>query len=720
MGQRHWEESITMAEFLLEIFTEEIPARMQLRAAEDLKKMLGDDLKNRGLSFSHVDTYVTPRRLVAVVRDLIEATAGTSEDRRGPKIGAPEGAIQGFLKSAGLTIDACEQRDGYYYVCIETKPQQTHEVLPDVIQSIFAKIVWPKSMFWALEDGTKSQFWVRPVRSVLTVFGGKTLSFKIPTLGITTDNKTQGHRFLKPEIFEVSSFADYQAKLEKAFVILDHTDRQTLIWEEMEALAHQKGLTIQADDGLLQEVAGLIEYPVPLLGQIEPQFMNLPPAVLSTSMRVHQKYFTVMDKQGKIAPYFGVIANTKGADGGTKMIIGYERVLRARLSDAAFFFEQDVKISLHDFAEKLTSIVFHAKLGSLGDKADRLRKLMIYQGFDKKVGTLAKADLLTSMVGEFPELQGVMGEIYATAQGESPDIAAAIREHYQPQGPNDQCPTAPLSVALALADKMDTLVGFFGIGEIPTGSKDPFALRRAALGIIRLVRENNLVDLSLEPLCCQAVEAYQAQGVTFKDGFQVESVLDFINDRLKVALRNEGIRHDGVAAVIDHEESSALINIDEFKNSSEMVFLEKYIKARWYNICSLSMRAKALQDFLETANGLALSAAFRRVNGIMEDEVERDQYFYLKVSPEHFIEEQEKNLYNQLQKIMGKRNALLDAHNYTGWMAELATLRPVVDSFFDSIKVNHENEEIRANRLRLLGTLLIQMYFIGGLDKIEG
>jgi len=712
-----------MAEFLLEIFSEEIPARMQLRAVEDLKKILGDDLNNRGLSFSHIDTYVTPRRFVAVVSDLIEATMGTREERRGPKVSAPENAIQGFLKSAGVTLEKCEQRDGYYYAQIETKPQQTYDILPEIVQSIFAKIVWPKSMFWALEDGTQSQFWVRPVRSVLTVFGEKALSFKIPTLGITTSNKTQGHRFLKPDIMEVSSFTDYQTKLEKAFVILDHPTRQTLIWERLEALAHQKGFTIQPDDGLLQEVAGLVEYPVPLLGQIEPQFMSLPPAVLSTSMRVHQKYFTIMDKQGKIAPYFGVIANTKGADGGTKMIIGYERVLRARLSDAAFFFEQDVKVPLQDFAKKLSAIVFQEKLGTLDQKSVRLKALMTAQGVteeDTRAATLAKADLVTSMVGEFPELQGVMGEIYATAQGETPEIAAAIREHYQPQGPNDQCPTASLSVALALADKMDTLVGFFGIGEIPTGSKDPFALRRAALGIIRLVRENNLVDFSLEPLCDQAVKAYQTQGVIFKDDFRAESVLDFINDRLKVALRGEGIRHDGVTAVIDHEESSALINIDEFKNSSEMVFLEKYIKARWYNICSLSLRAKALQDFLETPDGLALSAAFRRVNGIMEDEVERDQYFYLEVNPEHFIEEQEKNLYYQLQKIIEKRNALLDAHNYTGWMAELATLRPVVDSFFNSIKVNHENEDIRANRLRLLGSLLIQMYFIGGLDKIEG
>lgn len=712
-----------MAEFLLEIFTEEIPARMQLRAAEDLKKMLEDDFKNYGLSFSTVDTYITPRRLVAVVKDLIEATTGTSEDRRGPKIGAPDGAIQGFLKSAGVTLDKCEQRDGYYYARIETKPQQTREVLPNIIPSIFTKITWPKSMFWALEDGTKSQFWVRPVRSVLTVFGGKTLSFKIPTLGITTDNKTQGHRFLKPEVLEISSFADYQAKLEKAFVILDHPTRQTLIWEGLKALAHQKSLTIQADDGLLQEVAGLVEYPVPLLGKIDLQFMTLPQPVLSTSMRVHQKYFTVMDKQGKIAPYFGVIANTKGADGGMKMITGYERVLRARLSDAKFFFEQDVKVPLLDFAKKLTAIVFQAKLGTLDQKSARLKTLMMAQGVSEensRAAIIAKADLLTSMVGEFPELQGVMGEIYATAQGETPEVAAAIREHYQPQGPNDQCPTAPLSVALALADKIDTLVGFFGIGEIPTGSKDPFALRRAALGIIRLVRENNLFDFSLEPICRQAIEAYQAQGVTFNQDFQVESVLDFINDRLKVALRGEGIRHDCVSAVIDRRDPSLSINVEELKSSSEFQVLEKYTKGRWYNVYSLALRAKALQDFLESENGKALSIAFRRVNGIITDETTRDQYFYLNVKSELLLEDQEKNLYNELEKIVQNREQLLGSQNYSGWMAQLATLRPVVDSFFESIRVNDENREVRANRLGLLTKLQIQTDFIANFGYIEG
>jgi glycyl-tRNA synthetase beta chain len=712
-----------MAEFLFEILSEEIPARMQLRAMEDLKKLMGEELQARGLTFSNLDTYVTPRRLVAVVSDLIEATKATFEERRGPKIGAPEGAIQGFLKSTGLTLENCVQRDGYYYAQIETKAQQTRDVLPNVVQTIFAKLVWPKSMFWALEKGGKSQFWVRAVRSVVTVFGGKPVSFELPTFGIKTGNQTYGHRFLSPDVIDVSSFDDYRARLEKAFVILNHQDRQTHIWEGLKALAHQKGLTIQPDEGLLQEVAGLVEYPVPLLGQIDPQFMNLPAPVLSTSMRVHQKYFTVLDKDGHLAPYFGVVANTQGADGGGKMIAGYERVLRARLSDAAFFHSQDMKVPLQDFADKLHTIVFQAKLGNLHQKCERLSTLMITQGTGedgRRAASLAKADLLTAMVGEFPELQGVMGEIYAKAQGEAPEVSAAIREHYQPQGPNDQCPSAPLSVALGLADKLDTLVGFFGIGEEPTGSKDPFALRRAALGIIRLIRENDYKDFSLESLCLPVVEAYQKQNITFKPDFRFESVLDFINDRLKVALRAEGMRHDCVSAVIDRTPIAHTIHVDELKTSPEFSVLKAYSETRAHNIFSLSMRAKALQNFLESSNGAALCATFRRVDGIIENETTKDRYFYLNIKPDLLQEKQELTLYNQLEEIIKVRKSLLDKHDYIGWMAQLASLREPVDSFFDSLKVNDDNKDVRANRLGLLGKLRIQTELIANFSKIEG
>lgn len=712
-----------MAEFLMEIFTEEIPARMQLRAADDLKKMMGDDLLARGLPFSTLNTYVTPQRLVAVISGLAEATSATVEERRGPKIGAPEGAIQGFLKSAGVALEACEQREGYYYARLDIKARPAQEVLPETIQAMFAKFVWPKSMFWSLQEKKKSQFWVRPVRSVLTVFNGQALTFDIPTLGLTTSNKTQGHRFLKPDTLEVASFADYQEKLEKAFVILDHQERQTRIWNELTALASAKGLTLQPDPALLQEVAGLVECPVPLLGKIDPQFMSLPAAVLSTSMRVHQKYFTLRDKDGQIAPYFGVIANKKAPDGGAKMLAGYERVLRARLKDAAFFYGQDVKTPLEDFAARLNTIVFQQKLGTLAQKSERLEKLMAVQGAAEsgiRAATLAKADLLTTMVGEFPELQGMMGEIYATAQGEAPDVAAAIREHYQPQGPTDQCPQAPLSIALGLADKLDTLVGFFGIGEEPTGSKDPFALRRAALGIIRLVRENSLEDFSLHPLGCKAVEAYQTQNIAFKSDFRLEAVLDFINDRLKVALRAEGLRHDCVSAVIDRATIEHTINVDELEKSGEFIAIQDYIGARSYNLFSLSSRAQALHDFLDTSNGAALSTTFRRVDGIVETEITRDQYFYLDIKPELFTEEQEHTLYRQLDRIISVRKSLLDNHDYTGWMAQLATLQAPVDAFFEKLKVNHEDRAIRANRLSLLGKLRIQTELIANFSKIEG
>jgi len=712
-----------MAEFLIEIFSEEIPARMQLRAAEDFKKLMEDALQAQGLSFSTLDTHVTPKRLVAVVEGLAEATAGTVGERRGPKVGAPETAIQGFLKSTGLPLDRCEQRDGYYYARIETKPRQTRDTLPEVVRTIFARFIWPKSMFWALGEQEKSQYWVRPVRSILTVFNGQTLSFEIPTLGLVTSNKTQGHRFLEPDVIEALSFADYRTKLEKAFVILSHQDRQTRIKEGLDALAHKKGLAIQPDPSLLQETAGLVEYPVPLLGHIEPHFMELPAIVLSTSMRIHQKYFTLVDKNGKITPYFGVVANTKGSDGGAKMIAGYERVLRARLSDAAFFYGQDMKTPLQDFAARLNTIVFQAKLGTLNQKSARLATLMDAQGAEEdgqRAALLAKADLLSTMVGEFPELQGAMGEIYALGQGEAPEVAAAIREHYQPQGPNDLCPVAPLSIALALADKLDTLVGFFGIGEEPTGSKDPFALRRAALGILRLIRENNIKDFSLLPLCCKALDAYQNQGITFKPEFQVESVLTFINERLKVALRGEGMRHDCVAAVIDRSPLAHTINTDELEKSTEFAAIQTYIGTRSWNIFSLSQRAKALHDFLESPDGAALSATFRRVDGIVEHEMVKDNYFYLNINPDLLLEEQEKMLYHQLEKIIGARKILLDGHDYTGWMEQLATLRPSVDAFFDALKVNHEDRAIRANRLGLLGKIRIQTELIANFSKIEG
>ncbi|MBM3468675.1 MAG: glycine--tRNA ligase subunit beta [Alphaproteobacteria bacterium] len=691
-----------MSEFLIEIFSEEIPARMQVQAAEDLKKIVSDELQGRTLTFTSINTYVTPRRLMLLVEGLIESTVATTEERRGPKVGAPENALQGFLKSAGIKLEECIQREGYYYAHIEKKAQETRAVLPEIVKTFFSKMSWQKSMFWALKNGEKSQAWVRPVRSVLTLFNGKEVSFELPTLGITTGNKTYGHRFLAPQAIEVSSFADYQTKLEISFVVLDHQDRQTRIREGLESLARKEGLTLQFDEGLLKEVAGLVEYPVPLLGKIDADFMSLPGPVLSTSMRVHQKYFTLRDKKGNFAPFFGVVANIQASDGNAKMIAGYERVLRARLSDAAFFYKQDIEIPLEELSQKLHSIVFHAKLGSLGQKVERLWTLVNFQNMGqdgKRAATLAKADLHTSMVGEFPELQGVMGEIYALAQGENPQVAAAIREHYQPQGPNDDCPSAPLSVALALADKIDTLVGFFGIGEEPTGSKDPFALRRAALGIIRLIRENNFQDFSLESLCHEASEAYKTQNISFKNEFEITSVLDFINDRLKVALRGDGIRHDCVTAVIEGSKSTP------------------YHYMPW----AIAMRAKALQEFLETLDGQALLAAFRRAHGILKEEQKKDGIFYSggRVARNQLVEGQELNLFDNIEKIISGRDALLKSHQYEELMSQLATLRPVVDAFFD-LKVNHEDASIRAHRLELLGKLAAQTALIADFSHIEG
>lgn len=711
------------AEFLLEILSEETPAKMQIQAAEDIKKLMEAELQAKGLSFSNVDSYVTPRRLTVVGEGLPIMTSGSMEERRGPRVGSPEAAIQGFLRSTGMALDQCSQRDGYYYASIETKPSQTHDVLPDVIQSIFSKLTWPKSMVWALGSHEKSQYWVRPVRSVLAIFNGQPLSCDLPTLGLVVGSTTQGHRFLAPGALEVSSFADYQAKLEKAFVILSHQDRQKRIQEGLEALAQEKGLTVQPDLALLQEVAGLVEYPVPLLGRIDPQFMALPKPVLSTSMRVHQKYFTLLDKQGRLAPYFGVVANCQGRDGNTKMRQGYERILRARLSDAAFFYDQDVRVPLQDFAARLNVLIFQDKLGAISQKSERLAVLMAAQDagqLGERAAQLAKADLLTAMVGEFPELQGIVGGIYAAAQGEASEVAAALQEQYQPQGSHSSCPTAPVSVSLALADRLDTLVGFLGTGKGPTGSKDPFALRRAALGIIRLIRENQLSSFSLRLLGQKAMEAYNSQGIVFKSDFDFETVLNFLKERLKVVLRGEGMRHDSIASVLDQTPLNEVVNTNEVKQSQELVVIHKYVEARRDNIFSLSQRVKALESFLGSPQGEVLSATFRRVNGIVDDETRKDNHFHLTINPALLLEESEMVLYNQLEQVIKVRESLLDAHDYTGWMTQLATLHDPAASFFDALKVNHEDQAIRANRLGLLTNLKIQMELVGNFSKIEG
>lgn len=682
-----------MSEFLLEFLSEEIPARMQLKASQELAQALTQKLSDHGLTYKSLQTYVTPRRLTGVIEGLCDATAAVSQERRGPKLSAPEAALHGFLKSAGVTLDQCTQREGYWYVTTTMQAQQTVDILPVIIRAILREFSWQKSMRWA----GASQTWVRPLRGVLALYKGQLLSFDLPEFALSSTNQTVGHRFLEPQgSFEVKNFESYCDQLTKHHVILDHQERQTLIESKLSELGESQGCHLEKDEKLLEEVAGLVEFPQPLLGRIDDRFMSLPKPVLVTAMRVHQKYFTYTDKKGNMAPLFGLVANTIPTDGGAEMLRGYQRVLTARLSDAAFFYNHDVEIPLADNRHKLDSIIFHAKLGALGQRVDRLKDL-VESDKAKRAATLCKSDLVSSMVGEFPELQGIMGEIYALVQGEAAEVAQAIREHYQPQGPMDDCPKNSTSVELALAEKLDTLVGFFAIGEIPTGSKDPYALRRAALGIIRLIRENNMQGYPLSKQIEKDLNLYAKQG-TFscldnKSTAVIKSIMSFILDRLSHALRGEGVRHDAITAVIDS------VNCGE-------------------DILAIVERAKALHHYLDSDSGLALQGAFRRAYGILSKE-KWGEDVSLDLDLTLFRENSEKKLYDQLSAVNQHCQSYIEQRDFTGLMKLLSDLRAPVDDFFE-LKINHEDPSIRTNRLALLGLFVQQSSLIADFSKLEG
>ncbi|HYD98063.1 MAG TPA: glycine--tRNA ligase subunit beta, partial [Alphaproteobacteria bacterium] len=559
-----------MAELLIELFSEEIPARMQAKAAEDFQRLVTARLGAAGIAFGRAEAHVTPRRLALMVDGLPVQQAATEEERRGPRVGAPQAALDGFLKGAGVTLEQCEQRDTgkgvFYFAVLRKEGRATAEVLPELLAAAIQEMPWPKSMRW----GGYAFRWVRPLHRILAVFDGRPLAGgfglgdrdRAPCFvadGAKADlpygSVTAGHRFLSSGRIEVTGFADYAAKLRAAHVILDREERKALVRAEAERLAAAEGLALVDDPGLLEEVAGLVEWPVLFTGRIDEQFMDVPPEVLITSMRTHQRYFALRRPDGALAPRFVVAANMVPRDEGRTIVAGNERVLRARLSDAKFFWDQDRKQRLEDRLPALKEIVFHKELGTLAERVGRLRALAAdiagRIGADaakvERAAALCKADLVTGMVGEFPELQGVMGRYYAEAQGEDAPVAQAIAEHYSPLGPSDRCPTAPVSVAVALAEKIDTLAGFFGIDERPTGSKDPYALRRAALGTIRLIVENGL-RLPLRAVFAAALGRYAERGAAPAEA-AVPNLLDFFADRLKVALREKGVRHDLIDAV---------------------------------------------------------------------------------------------------------------------------------------------------------------------------
>jgi glycyl-tRNA synthetase beta chain len=696
-----------MPQLLIELFSEDIPARMQARAAEDLHRLMTARLAAAGLAFTHAEAHSTPRRLALVVDGVPERTADVREEKKGPRVGSPEQAVAGFLRGAGLSsLEQCEQRDTgkgtFWFAVIEKPGRATAAVLPELIKETIRELPWPKSMRWA----TTGFRWVRPLHSILAVFGGKVLDGSFELGGdqgaLPFGNITRGHRFMAPDSFTVTDFASYRDGLRAAKVVLSRAERREYIAAQAAERVAGAGLSLVPDDGLLDEVTGLVEWPVVLMGAIDEQFMDVPAEVLTTSMRTHQKYFAVQTADGALVPRFVVVANRVTRDDGKAVIAGNERVLRARLSDAKFFWDQDRKVRLEERVPALNDIIFHARLGTLAEKINRLETLAaelagMIPGADadqaRLAARLAKADLVSGVVGEFPELQGVMGRYYALHEGIAPDVADAIAEHYKPLGPNDRCPTAPVSVAAALADKLDTLVGFFAIDEKPTGSKDPYALRRAALGVIRLIVDNGL-RLRLGRVFDIVHGLYRAEGLA-PAGAVGPQILDFFADRLKVVLRDRGTRHDLIDAVF------ALGGEDD--------------------LVRLLARVEALQSFLGTDDGANLLVAYRRASNIVRIEDKKDGAAQAGAPEAHLLhQDEERALFEALAEAERAAIPLLAAEDFAGCMAVLARLRPIVDAFFDRVTVNNDKPELRANRLRLLGQIGATLNQVADFSRIEG
>lgn len=693
-----------MPDLLIELFSEEIPARMQRKAGEDLRRLVTDALVEGGYLYEGAAVFTGPRRIALHVAGLPAKGKDVREERKGPRVGAPEQALQGFLKSAGLASieEAQVQSDpkkGDFYVAIVERPgRPTQDALAEILPGIVRRFPWPKSMRWGAASAEPGSLaWVRPLRAILATFGPETEEPEVVRFsvdGVESGDVTYGHRFHAPDAIRVRRLEDWASSLARAHVVVDAAQRRDVILHDARDLAFAQGLELVEDEGLLEEVAGLVEWPVVLMGRFEEDFLALPPEVIRATIRANQKCFVTRDREtGRLSNAFLLTANIVATDGGAAIIAGNERVVRARLSDARFFYETDKAVALEKRLEKLSAIVFHEKLGTQAERVARIealsRTLAPLVGADPeeaaRAARLAKADLVTEMVGEFPELQGLMGRYYASLQGESEAVAAAIEEHYKPAGPSDRVPTAPVSVAVALADKLDILAGFWAIDEKPTGSKDPFALRRAALGVIRIVLENDL-RLRLARVLEKLEPPVRAD------------LLAFFADRLKVHLREEGARHDLIDAVFALEDQDDLLMIVR--------------------------RVEALGRFLETDDGANLLAGYRRAANILRIEEKKDARAYDEAPDLALVEargqSEEKALVAALARAEEEARAALGREDFEGAMRALSVLRAPVDAFFDAVTVNAEDAELRANRLRLLAALRRAMRTVADFGQIQG
>ncbi|SFK55186.1 glycine--tRNA ligase subunit beta [Methylocapsa palsarum] len=721
-----------MPDLLLELFSEEIPARMQAQAADDLKRLVTEALAAQGLEGEGAASFATPRRLALHIAGLPARQRDLREEKKGPRVGAPQAAVDGFLKSAGLeNIEQAkivrDPKKGEFYVAVvERAGQPTLDVLASLLPPLIKRFPWPKSMRWgAASAQPESLRWVRPLHSILATFGPETedpdvVAFAVD--GVEASSITFGHRFMAPGAIKVRRFDDYAPALEKAKVVLDSARRRDIILYDARDLALAQGLELVEDDALLNEAAGLVEWPVVLMGEFDAGFLDLPAEVIRATIRANQKCFVLRRQaSGGLANKFILVANIEAEDGGAAIVAGNERVVRARLSDAKFFWESDLKIRLEDRLPKLETIVFHEKLGTQGARVGRLERLAreiagvigADSGKAARAARLAKADLTSEMVGEFPELQGLMGRYYASAQAEDASVAGAIEDHYKPQGPNDRVPNDQVAISVALADKLDALTGFWLIDEKPTGSKDPYALRRAALGVIALVLDNEL-RLALQGVLKGALanqtpvsnsQVYDTEtgetrpAGTLREVEVIPSLLDFFADRLKVSLRERGARHDLIDAVF------ALPGQDD--------------------LLLIVRRVEALGKFLDTEEGGNLLAGYRRAANIVRAEEKKAgeaeaASFAQDYSQDALVEPEEKALAGALDRAAVEAKASLEREDYAGAMAALATLRAPVDGFFEKVTVNAPDPDLRLNRLRLLNGLRRAMHEVADFSKIAG